>query len=273
MSAKTVSISFDEILFEHRNKAYGAYSLRHQYQNNIQKAIFGGILIFGLIIFSEPLLKAFTPEKKDNALMSEVVTISDLPKKEEKTPPPPPEKTPPPPPKKVAIMRFVVPKVTDKIEEIKEPIVPTDTLQGAKIGVINQVGTTHIFEPTPPSVLTPEPPDPTPTPVVAEDKPFIFVEQQPEFPNGTTAMYRFLAENIKYPAVARESGVEGTVYVQFVVGKEGYIRDAKVVRGVGGGCSEEALRVVNMMPQWKVGKQNGMSVSVLMTLPIKFKLD
>ena len=78
--------------------------------------------------------------------------------------------------------------------------------------------------------------------------------------------------NIKYPEVARTSGITGTVYVQFVVEKDGSISDVKVVRGIGGGCDEEAVRVVKSMPRWKPGKQRGQPVRVYFTLPIEFKL-
>ena len=98
------------------------------------------------------------------------------------------------------------------------------------------------------------------------------VEQQPEFPDGLDAMYDFLRKNIGYPQLAKEIGLSGIVYVQFVVSKEGKIEHAKIVRGVGGGLDQEALRVVNLMPAWKPGKHNGKPVAVNFTLLIKFQL-
>jgi protein TonB len=95
----------------------------------------------------------------------------------------------------------------------------------------------------------------------------------PTFPDGTEAMYKYIYEKIKYPAIARENGISGQVIVQFVVSKEGDIRNDKVVRGIGGGCNEEALRVVNGMPRWRPGKHNGRAVPVTFTLPIKFVLQ
>ena len=78
---------------------------------------------------------------------------------------------------------------------------------------------------------------------------------------------------MKYPAIARENGIEGVVYVGFVVGKDGSIRDVQVKRGIAGGCNEEAIRVIKLMPNWNPGKQNGKAVSVAFTIPVKFKLE
>ncbi|MCI1265079.1 MAG: energy transducer TonB [Saprospiraceae bacterium] len=78
---------------------------------------------------------------------------------------------------------------------------------------------------------------------------------------------------MKYPAIARENDIQGTVVVQFVVAKDGDITKVNVVRGIGGGCDEEAVRVVKSMPNWKSGKHNGKAVPVNFTLPIKFKLE
>lgn len=105
-----------------------------------------------------------------------------------------------------------------------------------------------------------------------EAEPFMYVEQMPTFPGGTEAMYLYVYKDLEYPTVARESGIAGTVIVQFVVSKEGEIQKAKVVRGIGGGCNEEALRIVNSMPRWNPAMHNGRTVPVTFTLPIKFSL-
>jgi protein TonB len=115
-------------------------------------------------------------------------------------------------------------------------------------------------------VLVEEAPEP-----VAEEI-FTFVEEYPEFPGGEKALYEYIKNNIRYPEVARTSGITGTVYVQFVVEKDGSISDVKVLRGIGGGCDEEAVRVVKSMPKWKPGKQRGQPVRVYYTLPIDFKI-
>ncbi|MBK8832167.1 MAG: energy transducer TonB [Saprospiraceae bacterium] len=106
----------------------------------------------------------------------------------------------------------------------------------------------------------------------SEAEPFAYVEKMPTFPGGQEAMYMHIYNELKYPAEAKESGISGQVIVQFVVSKEGEIQKAKVVRGIGGGCNEEALRIVSSMPKWNPGMHNGRTVPVTFTLPIKFSL-
>jgi protein TonB len=101
---------------------------------------------------------------------------------------------------------------------------------------------------------------------------FIVAEQQPEFPGGLNALYNYLAENLDYPDKAKEVGIQGPVHVSFVVWNDGSIRDVKLLRGIGGGCDEEALRVIRNMPNWSPGKQRTQSVNVQMTIPVIFKL-
>ena len=105
------------------------------------------------------------------------------------------------------------------------------------------------------------------------DEVFQVVEEMPEFPGGQQKMLEFIYKNIKYPAAAREEGLEGLVVIRFVVDKEGNTKDHEIVRGGGGGMGEEALRVVKTMPQWKPGKQKGKKVAVSYNLPVRFKLQ
>ena len=104
------------------------------------------------------------------------------------------------------------------------------------------------------------------------DEVFVFVEDQPVFPGGDEARIKYLQENIKYPKLAKESGIQGTVYVTFVVEKDGSITNVKVLRGVGGGCDEESVRVIKKMPTWKPGMQRGKAVRVQFNMPIRYVL-
>jgi TonB family protein len=102
---------------------------------------------------------------------------------------------------------------------------------------------------------------------------FTVVEQMPEFIGGDEARVKFLSKNIKYPQKAKESGIQGTVYISFIVEENGSVSEVTVLRGIGGGCDEEAMRVVKMMPKWKSGKQSGKNVRVQFNMPIKFQLS
>ena len=108
-----------------------------------------------------------------------------------------------------------------------------------------------------------------------EDRPgvYIVVDQMPEFPGGDKGLYQFIADNIKYPAEAKEEGIRGRVFVNFIVEPDGSVSDIRVLRGIGGGCDEEAVRVVESLPRFKPGIQDGEAVKVSYTVPVFFRLE
>ena len=108
---------------------------------------------------------------------------------------------------------------------------------------------------------------------VHEQEIFLIVEKQPEFPGGQEALMKYIRDNIKYPQLAKETGIEGVVYVTFVVEPDGSVDNVEVVRHLGGGCDEEAIRIVKSMPRWTPGSQRGRNVRVRFSLPFKFTLQ
>ncbi|MFH2141872.1 MAG: energy transducer TonB [Bacteroidota bacterium] len=103
--------------------------------------------------------------------------------------------------------------------------------------------------------------------------PFQIVDDMPTFPGGEEQLFKFISENIQYPDSAKENNIMGTVYLSFVVTKNGSLADVKAIRSIGGGCDEEAIRVIKSMPRWNPGKQNGQAVPVQFVIPIKFALQ
>lgn len=106
----------------------------------------------------------------------------------------------------------------------------------------------------------------------SEEASFTIVDQMPEYPGGNEAMIQYLSSNIVYPDAMKKAGLQGTVFVGFIVEKDGIISEVKVLKGIGGGCDEEAVRVISEMPAWKPGMQEGKAVRVQYTLPIKYAL-
>lgn len=265
--------SLDDVIFEHRNKAYGAYLLRQKYSNHIKKAALVGTSLF-LLLVSSPLI-ADKVKSNRTELDNTLVTIAELPKTEKPPvePPKPKLPEPPPPPKQIKTIAFMPPKVMDN--PLEEPPMPKMEEITAAVSTKTQDGVDEklppVVEPIAPPIEVVEPK--TEVKEKVDETVHIIVEQQPEFENGVKAMYDFLSKNIVYPAVARENGIEGTVFVGFVVSKDGSIRDVQVKRGIGGGCNDEAIRVIQSMPRWKPGKQNGKPVNVAYTIPVKFKLS
>jgi periplasmic protein TonB len=273
----------DDIVFEGRNKSYGAYVLRQLHEKHVRRGLIVSSLLM-LLGFTFPLLAEkfglYERFAKKDLVVTEV-TLEEPPSldKTKPPPPPPPPTPPPPPPPTKPTIRFVEPE-PKKDEEVKkeEPPPPPEELKKADIDVKTKEGDKDakpVLAPVDDGKGKEEPP---PKPVV-EDKPkveeiFTVVEQQPEFPDGgTKGMYEWLGKNIKYPAIARENGIEGKAIVQFVVEPDGSISNVNCVRGPEGGCKEEATRVIKMMPKWIPGKQQGRPVRVRYTLPVVFKLE
>ncbi len=157
---------------------------------------------------------------------------------------PPP---PPPPPPQTQILEIV-----EDDEELEEELEIEDT----EVDEDTQVEIIDIVEEE----------------EVAEPEIFTIVEDMPSFPGGEQALFKYLGENTKYPSMAKDAGVQGVVYVTFVVMENGSIENVRVLRGIGGGCDEEAVRVVKNMPSWSPGKQRGKPVRVQYNLPIRFIL-
>ena len=163
---------------------------------------------------------------------------------------PPTEQPPPPPP---VIQQPEIIEVPDE-EEIEEEIEVNLDVEITENTVIEDV----VFEEAPAEEVA--------------DEVFTIVEDQPEPRGGMGAFYQYVNKNIKYPNQARRMNIEGKVFVQFVIDKEGNITEVQAVKGIGAGCDEEAVRVIQNAPKWKPGKQRGRPVKVRMILPITFKL-
>ena len=265
--------TLEEIVFQNRNKSYGAYSLRTDYQNVIKKSLLIGIGIFGLAVLT-PMLWAKVESKEKVVVIATVMDIIEPPKEEIK----PIEPVTPPPLKveevKVKMIDFRNLEIVDTEEEIP-PIPDQDLLNNtdAKIGDKNQDGEVMDIPVEDPDAIKANQPE-MPVAAVTEEKNqvFITVEQNPEFAGGMNALLKFLQKNLRYPTPAVNANVMGKVYMQFVVGQDGNISKVDVLKGIGFGCDEEAQRVVKLMPKWSPGRQSGRAVAVRFTLPISFQL-
>ena len=263
-----------DLVFEGRNKAYGAFELRQSSpkRHNIAMII---IIVVAVIAFSVPALIRFvTPEKVEEA-MTEVTTLSKLPeaevKKNEDLKPLAPETHPPPPLK--SSIKFTAP-VIKKDEEVSEEdeIKSQDELaknDKVAISIADVKGNDEIngadiadFK----EVVRPE------APKEEKEVPYQAVEQMPQFPGGDAELMKYIQDHLKYPVIAAENGIQGRVIVRFVVSKTGEIQDVTVLRGVDSSLDKEAVRVIKSMPKWIPGKQNGNNVAVYFTVPVMFKL-
>ena len=106
-----------------------------------------------------------------------------------------------------------------------------------------------------------------------ETKPYTAVEQMPEYPGGNVALLKFISANLKYPVIAAENGIQGTVAIRFVVSATGEVTDVEILRSLDPSCDREAVRVIKSLPKWMPGKQNGRAVPVYFTVPVRFRLE
>lgn len=269
MATIATPATLDEIVFEHRNKDYGAYELRKTYTVTVNRAMWIGITLFtGLFVTSY----IFAQQKDKVEDQKEVIiNLQDIKEQEE----PPVEQIPEPePPKEVQQIKevqYVDVKVVENTDnetppptqsDIEDAIISTKNVEGDKSEGIAE---------TPPAVA---PPAETKVAEIVEDNtPFLIVEVQPSFVGGLNEMYKFLGKTLKYPSAAQRSNIEGRVFMSFIVERDGSITDVLVAKGIGFGCDEEATRAVKQMPKWIPGKQNGRNVRVKYTIPVTFKLD
>ena len=247
-----------DIVFEGKNKAYGAYDLRKKNTKTTVKALIIGAVVFSVAV-AAPLIMSLLPDSSsdDESLDTKIVTMKLPPKKEEPKKDLPP---PPPPPPKVDQVKFVKPVVAKADEVTEEPPKITE-IKDKKLG-------NETIKGDPDAELTVEPVGNGPAAVVEEDNTVYNtagIEVKPDFPGGMEKFYKFVGNNYQTP---EEEGLKGKVYVTFVVEKDGSLTDIKVIRDIGYGTGKEAIRVLNKCPKWTPGEQNGKKVRVLYSLPI-----
>ncbi len=222
----------------------------------------------GLLISMGFVMASFLWAEQPEEIMSlgeieMVPEIEQLPPPSIQRPPPPP---PPPPPPKLEIVEDE--EIIEEDEpEIQELEVEEETVVEIPEEIFEEV-VEEVEEEVVEEVIEEEEPE--------EPEIFTIVEDMPEFPGGQKELFKFLGKQTQYPPMARENGIEGTVYVGFVVLEDGSISSVHIKRGLpggGAGCDQEAIRVVGKMPKWKPGKQRGKPVRVAYTLPFKFKLE
>lgn len=254
-----------DIVFEGRNKSYGAYELRkNDAKTNIRAFIIGAI-VFSVAV-ATPKIAEFISKATadDSAVLDTKITTVKLPPKEEK----PKENLPPPPPPppKVDQVKFVKPVVA-KTNEVTEEPPKVDDLKDKNLGKEDIKG-------DPNAELTVEPPGdgPPKQAEVTEDNSvynLAGIEVKPDFPGGLQKFYKYVGD--KYQAPTDDDFKGGNVLVSFVVEKDGSLTDIKVLRDVGFGTGKEAMRVLKSCPKWNPGEQNGKKVRVLYSLPIKIQ--
>ena len=269
---------WSDIMFENRNKEYGAYVLRRQTTARNIKSIIAVLIIFALVMVYMVAKNAYDDYQKAHMAQTQVTELTALQeqKKEAKVE------------RKEIVKQEKVEQVVEKVKssiKFTAPVIkkddevrPEDEMKSqdeimnskVAVGFANVVGNDESGEVLKAKeVLVTEPVKPK----EEENKVFDVVEQMPSFPGGMAALMAYLQKSIKYPPVAEENGIQGRVVCTFVVERDGSVTDVRVAKSVDPSLDKEAVRVVSAMPRWIPGKQNGQSVRVKYTLPVTFRLQ
>lgn len=270
----TPLISFDDIIFEGRNKAYGAYVLRRIYGRHVYTAVLLATALIALLIAFPILVQRIWPSKTVAAdiidLPLPIIEFQPIQMPTTTVTPPPPAARPqavtvrPPAETAPTVVPDELAKPTidkphsavDKEGPVATGPVATD---GTGLGEVGSVGTGKDTSAKPAAP--------------AEIQPFIHVEEMPDFVGGQAALAKYLQRNLRYPSMALRSSISGRVFVAFTVTADGSIKDVEILKGLGYGTDEEAKRVISSMPAWKPGRQNNRAVPVRYNLPITFRYE
>ena len=271
-----ISNEWTDLVFEGRNQAYGAYKLRKgTAKRNVWALIIVGLAAALLYLGLQLQKMAEANKKVENTQAVELAKLNTE-KKEAKV-----EKKEiiKQEPEKVveqvkSSVKFTAPVIKKDSEVKEEDEIKLDEVQKSDkaVGAFTVEGNDEVGG----AVLKAKEEIPAPEPpkhVVEETKIFTVVEQMPMYPGGDAALMGYLRDNIHYPTVAAENGVQGRVVVGFVVERDGSITDVKILRGVDPSLDREAMRVVKSMPRWNPGKQNGSAVRVKYQVPVSFRLQ
>jgi protein TonB len=273
-----ISNEWSDLLFENRNKEYGAYVLRHQTSTRNIMSIIAVLILFAIVMAVMVAKNAYDDYKASHIRHEDVVILTNLPNQK---PEPKVERAEPVRQEKIEevvenvrkSIKFTAPvikkddevdpkdemRTQDEIMKSKVAISVFDVINGSEEGDVlkaKQVLVTEVVKPR-----------------EEETKIFTVVEQMPSFPGGEAALMQYLSKNIKYPPFAEENNIQGRVICTFVVERDGSVTDIHIAKGVDPSLDKEAIRVVSGMPKWIPGRQNGQSVRVKYTLPVTFRLQ
>jgi len=271
-NAQIARASLDDIVFEGRNKGYGAYVLRGLYQRNVTRALIIATAIFALLVFF-PLIAQFLKDrlpKDDKKNLQENVLMEAPPLDDTKPPPPPPPpEAPPPPPPKLTTIKFTPPVIAKDGEGKKEEVPDQEELKDKTVATVTVKGNTDA-----PDLSDLSGDGDKVVEEVVENKVYTYVEQMPELPGGggLGAIVNAIQKSVRYPRMAQANGVEGKVFASFTVNENGDVTDVKIVKGING-LDEETVRAIKTLPKFRPGKQNGRAVRVSFTVPVTYKIQ
>lgn len=273
ISSNLYKSSWTDLIFKNRNKAYGAYQLRAESSSITTKAMLIAGSVFILLFAGPSIYKRLYPAHIESDMSSTTVVdlapppvTAKLPEQKMDLPKPEPSK------EKLNTVKLPAKIVVTEQPAIDETPPSLDQLENAVVGQVTQSGTATHESATPAAASSGNGEGAVP----ATDNTVYdgsVIEKYPEFEGGMAAWAKFIQRNLRYPEEAMEKETQGKVFVSFVVEKDGSISNVSVIKGIGNGCDEEAVRVIKKSPRWKPGQQHNTTVRVRYTMPLAFMLN
>jgi len=256
---EALSSTWEDLVFENRNKVYGAFAIRKSYSGNVVEALLGSVLFAAVVLMYPRILTMLGIEQTvfvSSKAAPDIFTVKPQPIIELN--------------KKIVETKPITHVEENNNFQITSVDVPDERVQERpwdfETGTVKQEGQPMPFQGQEPALGAE-------SQAVVPSAPLDYAEVMPTFKGGLQAMMKFIQKNLKYPRSAKQMGIEGKVFIKFIVNYEGKVVNIEVVKGIYDDCDKEVVRVIAMMPEWKPGMQNNMPVSVRMILPIKFKLE
>lgn len=263
-----------DLIFEGKNKEYGAYELRKTYNKRLTISIVGMFVLVALLLLGYFISSKIQENADKDVMVVQDVQLEEVKQEERQEPPPPPPPPKPPDPPKVEMAKFTPPKIV-KDEEVKEDEKPPEVekLEEVKIGTVNQEGVKDLGIVAPPVEDAGKGVVEAPKKVEEDwDKTFTKVEIESSYPGGAAAWTRYLLKTLRYPQEAQDNEIQGTVVVQFIVDKGGMVSNVEAISGPNE-LRDEAVRVIKKSGQWTPAVQNGRQVKSYKKQPIVFRLE
>ena len=275
-NAQLATASLDDIVFDGRNRKYGAYVLRAAYQRHVTRALVIATAVCALLLllpFLAQLLKAETPAVAVTTVIANPILPPLGP---EAVPPPvqPAAKPPVQPPQPPTVKDLALVVVKEDVPTNDDDVPNRDELLNKASGVVTAAGDPNASPDAAPAELEPGL-EAGPVAEAVKERPYVSVEQMPELPGGggTTAIVAAIQRLVKYPGLALRNGIEGKVFVSFTVNSKGEVIDVAIVKGLGFGLDEETMRAIKALPKFIPGRQNGREVSVSFTVPVTYRIQ
>ena len=275
-NAQLAKASLNDIVFEGRNKAYGAFDIRRAYGRNVTRALIIGAAFLVMLVAIPAIAKYLEERKPKEVLNLQENVLMDAPPLDNAAPPPPPPpppEAPPPPPPKLNTVKFT-PPVVKKDNEVQrtEEVPDQDELKDKAVSTVTVKGNTAA---PPPDLSDLSGEGKAPVAEVLEDKVYTYVEQMPQLPGGggQQAIVNAIQKAFRYPAVDLRNQIEGRVFAKFTVDENGNLTDVETVKGLSSTIDAETIRAIKTLPKFIPGKQNGRAVKVSFTVPISLKIQ